>query len=541
MNITISILKAALLGLLLAVPPMVMGQFTYTTTDGKVTITGYSDSGGNVDIPDTLDGQPVVAIGRFAFAYCSGLTSVTIPDTVTSIESNAFYYCSSMTSMTIPNSVISIGAEAFYYCSSLTNVTIPGNVTSIGGGAFTGCSRLVAINVDPLNVNYSSLAGVLFNKSQSLLIQYPCSAGGNYTIPDTVTSIGAEAFYYCSSLTNMTIPNSVISIGAKAFFYCTSLTNVTIPGSVTSIGGGAFNHCTSLVAFNVDPLNAHYSSLAGVLFNKAQSLLIQYPCSVGGSYTIPNSVTSIGDSAFCSCSRLTSVTIPDGITSIGDNVFSGCSRLTSVTIPNSVTSIGDSAFLCCFGLTKVTIPASVASIGDSAFSFCSGLTSVTILDGVNDIGDSAFTLCSGLTNVTIPASVASIGHYAFSQCSKLQSAFFLGNAPAIIWGSPFESSTNVCYYLSGKSGWGDTYGGRPAYLWNPAPQATISHCSIGTGGFSLSITGDTSLGIAVEATTNLAGGQWDRLQVCTLSNGAAYFCDPAWTNHPQRFYRISAP
>ena len=238
-------------------------------------------------------------------------------------------------------------------------------------------------------------------------------------IAEGVTSIGGFAFYDCTSLTSVTIPDSVTSIGANAFFDCTSLTSVTVPDSVTSIGVGAFASCTSLTGIWVAESNSHYSSDAsGVLFNKDKTTLVQCPGAFA-AYTIPNSVTSIGDVAFSFCTSLASVTIPDSVTSIGRHAFQYCTSLTSVTIPNGVTSIGDSAFSYCASLTSVTIPDSVTSIGWSAFAGCTSLTSVTIPDSVTSIGSLAFSGCTSLTSVTVPDSVTSIGDAAFASCTSL--------------------------------------------------------------------------------------------------------------------------
>ena len=195
-------------------------------------------------------------------------------------------------------------------------------------------------------------------------------------IAEGVTSIGDSAFCNCTSLTSVTIPNSVTSIGEFAFRGCSSLTSVTIPNSVTSIGDGAFASCTSLTGIRVTEGNSHYSSDAsGVLFNKDKTTLVQCPGAFA-AYTIPDSVTSIGGSAFRGCSSLTSVTIPDSVTSFGSDAFQGCTSLTSVTIPDSVTSFGKGAFSYCKSLTSVTIPNSVTSIGMSAFEDCTSLTDV---------------------------------------------------------------------------------------------------------------------------------------------------------------------
>ena len=322
--------------------------------DGSYNINYVS---GDIEIPQKVIYQSktytVTAIGNNAFSYCN-LTSVTIPNSVTSIGWSAFEECSSLTSVTIPNSVTSIGSSAFSGCSSLISVTIPNSVTSIGSYAFSGCSltsvsipnsvtyiggfafgsELENINVDPENTVYSSIDGVLYNKDVTNLLYCPRHKT-SVTIPTSVTSIGNYAFYKCSSLTSVSIPNSVTSIGNYAFYKCSSLTSVSIPNSVTSIGDKAFYECSSLT-----------------------------------SVTIPNSVTSIGDDIFYNCSSLTSVTIPDSVTSIGRSAFYGCRSLTSVTIPNSVTSIGIFAFDGCSSLTSVTIPNSVTSIGDAAFQNC---------------------------------------------------------------------------------------------------------------------------------------------------------------------------
>ena len=231
--------------------------------------------------------------------------------------------------------------------------------------------------------------------------------------------------------TDIVIPDTynglpVTTIGYDAFFNCDSLTSVTIPDSVTTIGSGAFQYCLSLTAIEVSSENANYSSdNNGILYNKDKTTLIQAPGAIQGTFTIPDSVTTIGDSAFAHCYNLTSVTIPGSVTTIGDDAFQTCSSLTSVTIPDSVTTIGDSAFACT-SLTSVTIPDSVTTIGDNTFLYCYSLTSVTIGDSVTIISSFMFDGCSNLTSVTIPGSVTSIGYRAFYWCNDLTDVYYTG-------------------------------------------------------------------------------------------------------------------
>ena len=300
------------------------------TFDGCTSLT-------SVTIPDS-----VTSIGDSAFQGCTSLTSVTIPDSVTYIGDYAFRSCTSLTSVTIPDGVTSIGEYAFSHCTSLTSVTIPDSVTSIGEFAFDGCTSLTSVTIPD---SVTSIWQRVFSG---------CSSLTSVTIPDSVTYIDWSAFSSCKSLTSVTIPDSVTYIGNYAFHGCTALTSVTIPDSVTSIGDGAFASCTSLAGIWVAEGNSHYvNDASGVLFNKDKTTLVQCPGAFSGSYTIPDSVTSIGGAAFLDCSSLTSVTIPYRVTSIGRYAFDGCTSLTSVTIPDSVTSIGEWAFADCTSLTDV--------------------------------------------------------------------------------------------------------------------------------------------------------------------------------------------
>ena len=375
----------------------------------------------------------ITRIGDYAFNGL-GITSITIPDSVTSIGVDAFYYLKTYSlersiyinsfkkwceidfenyysnpmsggselylnnflikEIKIPNNITNINDYTFCGCRSLTSVTIPDSVTSIGEGAFRDCTNLTSIAI-PDSV---TSIGPAF---------YGCKSLTCITIPDSITSIENYTFYYCTSLTSITIPDSVTSIGEEAFNKCTSLTSITIPDSVTSIGRGAFRDCTNLTSIAIPD---SVTRIGEFTFSGCESLK---------SITIPDSVTSIGREAFSGCESLTSITIPDCVTSIGNGAFYGCKSLTSITIPDSVTSIGEGAFRNCKSLTSITIPDSVASIGDYTFASCTSLTSITIPDSVTSIGENAFYYCYSLKSITIPDSVTSIGEDAFMYCYNL--------------------------------------------------------------------------------------------------------------------------
>ena len=415
----------------------------WSGSNNQVTITGYTSTlSGTVSIPATINAFTVTTIGMSAFQNCQSITFVTISSSVTSIKSGAFVNCNKLGGITISNGVTSIGNQAFWLCSILSSVSIPASVTSISSAAFASCVNLASITVDPLNSVYTSSSdGVLFNKAQNTLIQCPGGKTGSYTIPTSVTSIADYAFCSCQSLTSVTIPSSVTSIGRSVFLQCTKMTSVTIPSSILSIGYGAFSSCgltslsipdsvtsiansafqdctkipsvtisryvtsigtdsfggcTSMTSITVDPLNAVYcSSPDGVLFNKAQTTLIQCPAGMIGSYAPPSSVTSITDSAFDICSSLTNITIPPNVTSIGNVVFNGCSKLTSITIPNKVTSIGNFAFMNCDNLKTTVFTGNAPIMGTSVFISAGSGFNVYYFNGATGFASPTWTDSSG--------------------------------------------------------------------------------------------------------------------------------------------------
>ena len=508
---------------------------TSVSLPNSVTSIGSRAFEGCSSLTSVSIGNSVTSIGERAFASCSSLTSVTIPDGVTNIGSGAFFGCTGLASVTIPNSVTSIESYAFSQCTGLTSITnkalipqaivssvfsssilsqcvlyvpkgsltlyqnapiwntfahiVPIELTSgtcgpnltwnLTDGILTisGTGEMTDFSYPDYGPWYSlssSITSVVINDGVTSIGDYAFYSCANLTsvmIGNSVTSIGGKAFSSCSSLTSVTIPNSVEIIGGEAFSSCSSLTSVTIGNSVTSIGYEAFRHCINLVSINVENGNQNFSSEDGVLLNKQKTTIIKYPQGRQGAYTIPNSVTEIGDLAFLSCDGLTSViisnsvtrigvsafqycknlvsvTLPNSVTSIGNSAFSGCSSLTSVSIGNSVTSIGSSAFSGCSSLTSVIIPNSVTSIGYDAFYRCYSLASVSIGNSVTSIGSSAFFECISLTSVTIPISVTSIGDYAFEQCSSLTNIYLNSTTPPTIRSSTFyKIPTNAIVHV----------------------------------------------------------------------------------------------
>ena len=477
-------------------------------SEGTLTVSGSGEMGNpswdsvKDSIKKVVIEDGVTSIGNRAFYWCTGLTSIALPNSVTSIGNSAFDVCESLTSITIPGSVTIIGDSAFSSCRSLTSITIPDGVTSIGDSAFYGCGlESIFFNGDAPTINATAFlivdAVAFYPAGNTTWESKKQDYGGTlywHEIDEISLSKGIVASGICGkdltwhlskdgalsikgsgALTDVFPWESykpmirevsfadavdVPTIPANSFSKCRQLQTVTLPDGVTSIGNSAFDVCSSLT-----------------------------------SITIPDGVTSIGDRAFYGCESLASITIPDGVTSIGDSAFSLCNSLTCVTIPDSVTSIGYGAFSSCSDLTGIwvgtdnlnyssdekgalynkektelircpqgfngafTIPDSVRNIKNMAFYECFGLTDITIPDSVTNIESDAFGRCSGLTSITLPNSVKYIGSYAFEGCTALTSITIPDGVANIVGGTFFycSSLTSVTIPNSVTGIWGNAF------------------------------------------------------------------------------------
>ena len=454
--------------------------YNYTNNGTELEVTYKGETAGNcysdiVNIPETVTflgtTRRVTSINDSAFYNCTGLTSVGIPNSVTTIGSDAFRFCyniakaefasieslckiifknensnplchananhlyisgEEVTEVVIPNSVTTIGSSAFCGCTGLTSVGIPNSVTTIGTYAFCGCEGLTSINI-PNSV--TTIGSSAFRACKGLT---------SVSIPNSVTTIGNYAFSGCTGLTSIGIPNSVTTIGNYTFSGCKGLTSINIPNSVKTIGYDAFHQCTGLTKAEF----ASIESLCKINFRNEYSNPLYHANHLyinGEEVTeviIPNSMTTIGSCAFCGCTGLTSVGIPNSVTTIGNSAFRACKGLTSVSIPNSVKTIGSSAFLGCTGLTSVSIPNSVKTIRYYTFLGCTGLTSVSIPNSVTSIEYRAFENCTNLTSVSIPNSVKTIDWATFYGCTGLTS-INIPNSVTTIGYEAFDQCTGL--------------------------------------------------------------------------------------------------
>lgn len=454
-------------------------------SEGEYTVSGIGTcTDTEILIPTTYNGLPVVSVEASAFLNNTAITSVVLPDGITSIGENAFNgcesltsvtfgknsqlssigpgafnYCYSLESITIPDSVTSIGDGAFYGCAKLTSITIPDGVKSIGNYAFAGCSALESITIPDsvLNIGYSAFEG--------------CTVLKSITIPGSVLSIGQRTFAGCSGLESAIIADGVTSIGDDTFLNCTNLVNVSLPDSLTSIGSDTFYGCTNLQTYDdgtasyLGNSENHYLVLVSVISKEITSFTIDDKTKFiwNGAFNgcrslervdIPDSILGIGHHAFQDCNSLTAIKIPYGITTIEEYTFYCCTNLKNITIPDTVTFIDRAAFEGCNNLETISIPDSVTSIGWRAFFECNSLKSIIIPDGIRSIGYQMFYGCSSLEWVSLPNSVEGIDQFAFRGCSGLQSIIIPSSVTEIEYAAfMLCDALTTIYYGGTEEGW----------------------------------------------------------------------------------------
>lgn len=419
-------------------------NLTWTLDDvGTLTISG---TGEMTNWSDSMD-QPWQE-------YKASIQAVVVENGVISIGNFSFYDCNNLSSVSLPDSLTTICLSPFGNCSNLTEISIPKNVTEIGNdfqNNFNDCTKLIAIHVADDNPNYTSVDGVLFTKNKDRLLDYPCnSPNTSFTIPQTVKYIAEGAFQYSnlteilvdpnnryyasengvllnSSKTNLivyphsntqttyTIPSSVTLISVSAFKGSKNLVEILIPDSVTTIEASAFSGCNKLssITFPSSVVN-----IGSGLFENCGNLK---------SVTLSTGITEITYSMFYDCIQLQDVIIPNGIATISDFAFKGCTSLTSIILPNTVTSIGIGSFQGCTNLNQISLSNNLIEISTQAFRSCSSLKKVTLPSSITTLGISAFSGCTSLQEITIPSSVTQILRGAFLSCYNLQTVYFNGS------------------------------------------------------------------------------------------------------------------
>lgn len=451
----------------------------YRVIDGKAII----DNNGNVAVapwphvdelvvPSNLGTFQVEGIANYAFCGVAELTSVVIPQGVTSIGDSAFSCFDGLTSIEIPPSVTNIGDLAFEMCQHLTAIAIPAGVCKIGKQVFSGCSDLETIAVDPLNLFYSSKSGVLCSKDGKTLLE---GVNGDFVMSDEIVDIAPCAFCDRYGLTSVTIPRSVTNVGQFAFARCPALKSVVIEGADVFIGEGAFDECNAVTSVTMSGdagsawwiFNSSYENITNVVIVNGSTRIVD--CAFDGfmsliSVKLPVGIKHIGDCAFQGCDRLQSIVLPEGLENIGMDAFGGAG-LVSLEIPSSVTKIGAGAFACS-RVEAIEIPDGVEVIAEDTFYCCEEMLSVEIPNSVFCIGDRAFCGCSSLSTVTIPESVMQVGRDVFLG-SGLESISFEGHPPVGLADAGLGVDAVVHYNIRHEKEWTEWLAEHPEFSASP--------------------------------------------------------------------------
>ncbi len=347
--------------------------------NNHIVITDCDTTLTSVEVPAEIDGVEVTEIGGSAFAFCSDLTSVTLPETI-----------------------IGIGDEAFEYCDSLITIQIPARTGVIADNAFDDCDALESITVAAGSTAFKSVDGVLMEYDGTTIVRYPAGKAD----------------------TSYTVPEGVVDFYSGAFDDCENLTEVTLPASFNTYDS-YLQYCDSLESIAVAESNPNFKSVDGVLYSKDGSVLYCYPADKeGDAFAIPAGTTKLAMSAFCGNMNILTVTAPDSLREIGDSAFYDCMNLLSVTLPDSMDSIGSDAFSFCYDLTDIKLPSDIGDFDSWMFCYCTSLTTIALPENITEIGAGMFQGCSGLTSIEIPTAVSQIGMYAFYDCTGLTDVYF---------------------------------------------------------------------------------------------------------------------
>lgn len=466
----------------------------YTETDADGNITKTIPVPADFVLPDKIDGKPIVKIDSNAIKGVSSLKTLTLPESVTTLNENAFADCESLEYVNIPNAITRIPSGAFQNCKKLQSIKLPAKytdpadssknvsgITDIGDHAFAGCESLKTIEnmqvadiqaytfdgctnltLDKINVRYS-IGACAFRNCKSikdLEITTISVTNADRQITWKNLAVDASAFEGCSNLTNIKINNNahLTSFGNAAFKDCTSLTSIPDITEVANISKNAFNGCTALTKVTI-PKSVGYiyesafdgcSNLTSVVFEKdndevnTHSLGYRAFAETGiTSFTIPEKVSVISEGLFADCKNLKTITTHNGITKIGRGAFSGCTALESFVMPNAITVVPMSTFANCTSLKTVKLAANTEGIENNAFENCTALSTIELPDTVKYIFGSAFKN-SGLTSIKIPTNMTSIRENVFEGCSKLADVTFSENVNAIGTNS-FKDCTDLKY------------------------------------------------------------------------------------------------
>ena len=433
----------------------------YVVKEGTTTINDnlFNDCNAtSITLPNSLK-----TIENWAFHNCHNLKTINIPQNVKKIEYEAFYNCHALDSITynaincrsasndifyncsnlktiiIGDNVESIPANIFRDNDNLQKVTIGSNVKSIGDGAFYSCDNLKDINI-PNSVEF--IGNQAFQYCNSLPVEEgiryaDCYAievtdknQSQYTLKDSTRFLGSELFSYCYYMTSVNIPEGVKTIGYRTFYDCNALTSIVLPDGVKHIGNGAFYSCDNLTSVT---LGSGVTTIGDEAFRECYNL---------PSLTLPDGVNQIGSYAFCNCGTLNTINIPSGVTAIADNAFQYCGSLREVTLPEGITSIGSRAFYQCGSLKTINIPSGVTAIKNRTFYDCSSLNNITLPDSLTSIEEHAFYSCDALTAMAIPSGVTSISNSAFQECYGLKEVTLPEGLTTI-----GESAFNYCHSL----------------------------------------------------------------------------------------------